>query len=93
MRITMENMESRVARRVEFYLNEMDIDPNEIENGDRSLVYGTLVVEFMSGRTYEYADVMVGTFTKLVSAVSFGKFLNQEIKPYHTVREITPINA
>lgn len=93
MKVTIENMESRVARKVEFYLNEMDIDPNEIENDDRSLVYGTLVVEFMNGRTYEYADVMCGTFADLINAVSFGRFLNWEIKPSHKVREITPINA
>jgi len=86
MKITIENLESRVIRKAEYFLSEIDIDGDS-----REMSYGTLSVEFTNGRTYDYDDVTVETFAKLVTSASFGKFLNQEIKPYHKVREILPI--
>jgi len=87
MKVTIEHLHSAVARKVEYWVGE--VDPAEVEAGTLDLTYGTLEVTFTSGRTYEYADVMVGTFAELMKAVSFGKFLNQEVKPYHEVRETT----
>jgi len=87
MKITLEHLTSGVARKVEYWLGE--VDPAEVENGTLDLTYGTLEVTFTSGRSYEYAEVMMGTFAELIKAVSFGKFLNQEIKPFHEVRETT----
>lgn len=88
MKITLEHLTSGVARKVEYWYGEYD--PAEIEDGVLDVTYGTMEVTFMSGRSYEYAEVTVGTFAELIKAVSFGKFLNQEIKPYHEVRETTP---
>jgi hypothetical protein len=86
MKVTIENLESRVIRKAEYFLSEIDIDGDS-----REMSYGTLSVEFTNGRTYDYDDVTVETFTKLVASASLGKFLNQEIKPYHKAREILPI--
>ena len=87
MKVTLEHLTSGVARKVEYWLGE--VDPAEIENGKIDLTYGTMEVTFVSGRSYEYAEVMMGTFAELMKAVSFGKFLNEEIKPFHEVRETT----
>lgn len=87
MKITMENLNSRVASRVEFFIGQ--VDPEEIEQGWLDTSLGTLSVQFLSGRTYDYAEVEIGLFCELVKAVSFGKFLNEEIKPYYTFTETT----
>ena len=87
MKITMENLNSRVASRVEFFIGQCD--PEEIESGSLDTSLGTLTVQFLSGRTYDYAEVEIGLFCELVKAVSFGKFLNEEIKPYYTATETT----
>lgn len=88
MKITVEHLNSGVARKVEYWLGQ--VDPLEIEDGTLDLTYGTLEVTFMSGRSYEYADVMMTEFMELISSVSFGKYLNLNIKPSHEVRETTP---
>lgn len=43
-----------------------------------------LYVKFQSGQTYKYAKVDLVVFTGLKHADSVGRFLNQNIKPFHS---------
>lgn len=49
---------------------------------------GTLEVEYHNGRVYQYAAVSFEDYTDLMDGRSIGRFLNREIKPFHTCTEI-----
>jgi lysyl-tRNA synthetase class 2 len=48
-----------------------------------------LMVTFVTGRVYEYADVPVETFRAFRSAFSKGKFFNEHIRDRYVCRELT----
>jgi hypothetical protein len=50
-----------------------------------------LDVRFEEGREYRYRHVPRSKFRALLAAGSTGAFINQEIKPHHVFREITPL--
>jgi hypothetical protein len=54
------------------------------------LATGELDVRFEEGREYRYNRVPRSKFRALLAAESIGAFVNQEIKPHHAYREITP---
>jgi hypothetical protein len=54
------------------------------------LATGELDVCFDEGREYRYSRVPRSKFRALIAAESIGAFINQEIKPHHGCREITP---
>ena len=47
-----------------------------------------LEVEFLNGGVYEYGDVPQEVYHALLDADSKGRFLNAEIKPYHSSRRL-----
>jgi hypothetical protein len=51
---------------------------------------GELDVRFEKGRQYRYRGVSRSKFRALLAAESVGAFINQEIKPHHSFREIIP---
>jgi hypothetical protein len=53
---------------------------------------GELDVRFEEGRRYRYSHVPRSKFRALLAAESVGAFVNHEIKPYHSWREITPLS-
>jgi lysyl-tRNA synthetase class 2 len=48
-----------------------------------------LVVAFVAGRVYEYANVPVETYRAFRSAFSKGKFFNEHIRDRFECRELT----
>lgn len=48
-----------------------------------------LLVQFKSGRTYQYDDVSENVFVKMASGISAGKFLNANVKGKYQESEIT----
>lgn len=86
MKIKLTELESSAVKMVEFTFYEWHTDEADDDHTDTQ---GTLVVEFRTGRTYAYENVRLATFTKLVEAKSMGKFINQDIKPFHEVAELT----
>ena len=53
--------------------------------------FGTLTIEFHSGKEYDYLDVPFGDIEKMIGSESFGFYLNNSIKPFYECREVTPI--
>lgn len=49
-----------------------------------------LVVTFVTGRIYEYADVPAGVAANFRASFSKGVFFNAEIRDRYRSREITP---
>lgn len=54
------------------------------------LATGELDVRFEEDREYRYSRVPRSKFRAMLAAESIGAFVNQEIKPHHACREITP---
>lgn len=50
---------------------------------------GDLDVRFEDGKEYRYSDVPRSKFRSLLKADSIGRFVNHQIKPCHSVSEIT----
>ena len=48
-----------------------------------------LEVQFRSGRTYRYQQVPVAAYRLLLRAPSIGEFVNQQIKPRFTAKDVT----
>lgn len=90
MKIKLSELVSSAVTKVEYTFYESHTDEYDDDHAD---TYGWLVVEFRGGRTYEYDKVRLATFTRLTESKSIGKFINEEIKPFHEVRELTEINA
>lgn len=51
---------------------------------------GKLDIRFEEGREYRYDHVSRSKFRALLAAESIGAFVNHDIKPCHSSREITP---
>jgi hypothetical protein len=49
---------------------------------------GELAVKFRDGGTYLYSVVPEGVFEELLRADSIGSYVNREIKPFYTCREV-----
>lgn len=86
MKITLDELTSSAVTKVEYTFYEAHTWESDDDHTD---TLGWLVVTFRNGRTYEYEGVRVSTFTKMVGALSLGKFINEEVKPFHEVRELT----
>lgn len=82
----MENLTSQAVSRVEFVSGTTD--EYDAERGTLYYTKGTLAVTFTSGKTYEYDSVDFQEFTELMTSVSIGRNLNQNIKPFKNCREI-----
>ena len=52
-----------------------------------------LIVTFVTGRVYEYADVPAGVAANFRSSFSKGVFFNEHIRDKFPCREITPAGA
>ena len=52
-----------------------------------------LIVTFVTGRVYEYADVPAGVAANFRASFSKGVFFNEHIRENFTCREITPDGA
>jgi len=52
-----------------------------------------LIVSFVTGRIYEYADVPAGVAANFRASFSKGVFFNEHIRKHFTAREITPEGA
>jgi hypothetical protein len=50
---------------------------------------GELDVRYEDGEEYRYVDVPRSKFRSLLKADSIGRFVNQQIKPFHPARKIT----
>ncbi len=87
MKVTLENLQSAVCRKVVFIMGEPDA--YDMENEKIDSTYGTLEVTFSSGRTYDYHKVSMATFSEMMTSTSLGRFLNLEIKPFHDFTETT----
>jgi hypothetical protein len=51
-----------------------------------------LVVTFVTGRVYAYAEVPPDVHSAFRASGSKGRFFNQEIRDHYDCREITPAN-
>jgi hypothetical protein len=54
---------------------------------------GELDVRFEDGKEYRYSGVPRSKFRNLLNAESIGQFVNWEIKPWHSVSEITDFSV
>lgn len=56
----------------------------------RSVGYeqGVLEVEFLNGGVYQYVDVPPEEHAALLAADSIGRYVNLEIKPFYSVRQV-----
>ena len=52
-----------------------------------------LIVTFVTGRVYEYADVPAGVAANFRASFSKGVFFNEHIRENFAFREITPYGA
>lgn len=80
MLVSVKHINSTAIRSLSFYYDDEEMDE-----------FGTLIVEYSNGREYEYADVPMEKFARLMGAESHGKFVNAEIKPNHSVREMVSL--
>jgi hypothetical protein len=87
MKVTLENLQSAVCRKVVFIIGEPD--SADIEEGKIQDTYGELEITFSSGRTYDYHKVSMETFSEMMTSTSLGRYLNLEIKPNHKFTETT----
>lgn len=86
IRIVMENLTSQAVTRIEFVSG--DTDAYDIENGKLYYTKGTLSVTFISGKTYAYDGVDFDEFTELMTSISIGRNLNDNIKPFKNCRQV-----
>ena len=77
---TVENLKSSAVSKIVYETGETD--SYDIETGKLCYTQGLLFVTFLSGKTYRYSGVSVDEFTELVTSVSIGRNLNENIKPF-----------
>lgn len=87
VKVTLENLQSAVCRKVVFIIGEPD--STDMEEGKIQDTYGDLEITFSSGRTYDYHEVTMETFSEMMTSTSIGRYLNLEIKPNHKFTETT----
>jgi hypothetical protein len=91
IRITIENLNSQAVEKVIFFSG--DTDKYDLETGKRYYTRGDLQVTYVGGKCYDYLNVDFDEFTQLMTAVSIGRYLNENIKPFKQCHKVETVST
>jgi len=83
MKIEVTQINSTAVKAMTFIVDEYDLAQVKTEQ-NAELAFGELEITYTNGSVYTYHNVLLGTFTEVITENSIGKAVNELVKPVHT---------
>jgi hypothetical protein len=89
MRIEVTQINSTAVKAMTFIVGEYDLEQVKKEP-NAELAFGELEITYTNGSVYTYHNVMLGTFSEVITQKSIGKAVNEFVKSVHRfTKELT----
>jgi hypothetical protein len=82
MKIEVTQINSTAVKAMTFIVDEYDLEQVKTDE-NAELAYGELEITYNNGSVYTYHNVLLGTFTEVITENSIGRAVNELVKPVH----------